>query len=107
MQITQFVLDMAAIGLGFYARLVNDNFAYLERQLGFAPPAPSWGVFGSGQSAASQLIAGKRATCSGKYSAAYVGAALIASYLLLFIQFFRQTYSSAKPGKPAKRAKKD
>ncbi|KAK9761849.1 Fatty acyl-CoA elongase/Polyunsaturated fatty acid specific elongation enzyme [Basidiobolus ranarum] len=74
MQITQFVLDLGFVYFCTYTYFAFNNFPYM----------PNMG------------------TCSGTVEAAMFGCALLSSYLVLFISFFRKTYK-----KPAVKSKKN
>lgn len=102
MQITQFVIDLFAINFGFYTRVAYD---YPEGIWGFKPWQPTWGIFGSGTKG--QSFANQPASCAGTYPAAFTGVALICSYLLLFIQFFFETYKKPATSQQQKRPKRD
>ncbi|RKO96478.1 hypothetical protein CXG81DRAFT_1491, partial [Caulochytrium protostelioides] len=65
MQIVQFILDLAACGAAIYVLILGRN-----------PDWPSLGM----------------TTCRGTPSSAVIGFGILSSYLLLFIQFFIQTY---------------
>ncbi|KAI9179531.1 Fatty acyl-CoA elongase/Polyunsaturated fatty acid specific elongation enzyme [Blastocladiella emersonii ATCC 22665] len=85
LQITQFVLDLAAI---YYAAYYATYFHW--RPLVPTPVADALGL---------PLEATKQ--CTGSLTAAYFGCALLTSYLLLFIRFFIKTYIT-KPAAAAK-----
>ncbi|ORX81308.1 GNS1/SUR4 membrane protein [Basidiobolus meristosporus CBS 931.73] len=74
MQITQFILDLGFVYFCTYTYLAYNHF----------PSIPNYG------------------TCHGTIEAALFGCALLSSYLVLFISFFRKTYK-----KPAVKAKKN
>ncbi|KAK9768399.1 Fatty acyl-CoA elongase/Polyunsaturated fatty acid specific elongation enzyme [Basidiobolus ranarum] len=74
MQITQFVLDLGFVYFCTYTYVAYNHF----------PSLPNMG------------------TCSGTIGAALFGCALLSSYLVLFISFFKKTYK-----KPAIKAKKN
>ncbi|ORX87731.1 GNS1/SUR4 membrane protein [Basidiobolus meristosporus CBS 931.73] len=74
LQITQFVLDLGFVYFCTYTYFAFNHFPYM----------PNMG------------------TCSGTIGAALFGCALLSSYLVLFISFFRKTYK-----KPAAKAKKN
>ncbi|KAJ3274192.1 hypothetical protein HK104_004155 [Borealophlyctis nickersoniae] len=79
LQITQFVIDIFAIYLATYTYASSDLFA---------GSLPNFGL-------------GK---CRGAPIAAWIGCAIITSYLGLFVQFFIKTYSDKKRAASAKRA---
>ncbi|CAG8697484.1 5204_t:CDS:2, partial [Ambispora leptoticha] len=72
MQITQFVLDLIFV---YFCSYVYFSHLYLHDLL------PSWGG------------------CAGDHASALFGMGLLSSYLVLFVDFYKQTYSSATRGK--------
>jgi fatty acid elongase 3 len=78
MQIVQFILDLIVIYFCTYTYFAAAYWPYL----------PNMG------------------TCAGTETAAFWGAFLISSYLVLFIKFYRDTYIKQKRGRDAVKAKK-
>lgn len=105
MQITQFIIDLLFINFALYTVIQVDADQWFHMHTGLHLPVFTWSTFGMGvNSKTSLLLAGKTARCYGSYKAGLVGWALINSYLLLFVQFFRKTYNDKKAAKsPSKK----
>jgi fatty acid elongase 3 len=92
LQITQFVIDLAAINFVMYIGTVMLYRPFWESLLSIELWHPSWGSLGRGLS--SDLDYGAEVKCHGTYPAGVCGWLILSSYLLLFIQFFLKTYNS-------------
>ncbi|ORY85372.1 GNS1/SUR4 family-domain-containing protein [Leucosporidium creatinivorum] len=78
LQITQFVIDLFVVYFASYSYFASTYFPYM----------PTYG------------------TCSGTEGAAFMGCALLTSYLFLFIAFYKKTYAQQVAAKAAGAVKK-
>lgn len=74
LQITQFIIDL---GIVYFCTYTYFSYTYI-------PILPDWG------------------SCAGTETSALFGCALLSSYLLLFINFYRLTYKQKKQHQPTK-----
>eukprot|EP00158_Paraphelidium_tribonemae_P009541 Partr_v1_DN28895_c1_g1_i1_m34397 putative fatty acid elongase len=106
MQIVQFVIDLVIIAFGFAIGL---NYLHPEtmKAWGIRFENPSWDFLGRGVDPKSKLDYSKPAYCYGTISAASIGFGILASYLLLFIQFFIATYTKNKATSGSRKNKRE